>query len=360
MAMAEALTAHSASPGRSAHQYSLLSSRIIFDAREAAAELLGAPDSSRIAFTLNVTWALNTALGRLKPGGHVLTSCLEHNSVMRPLNHLARERGIELEIVPLNPDGYMDPDEFRKRKRPDTQLAVVTHASNVIGLILPIREIRRALDGVPLLVDAAQTAGVVSLHPVTDLADMIAFTGHKSLLGPTGTGGLWARDGIDIPPLARGGTGSRSELEEQPEFMPDALEAGTPNTHGLAGLAAGIQYVLQTGTDKILAHEQALNRIFMDGLSQIKGATAYGPVDPTARVGVVSLNLDGWSPSDLALALDREYGIMTRSGLHCSPRAHQTIGTFPQGTVRFSFGWFNTRDHIDAALKALDALSRES
>jgi cysteine desulfurase/selenocysteine lyase len=359
-AVAEALTAYSASPGRSAHQYSLAASRSIFDAREATAELLGVPDSSRIVFCLNVTWALNTALGKLKPGGHVLTSCLEHNSVMRPLNHLARERRIEVEAVPLSPKGYIDPNEFSKRRRPDTQMAVVTHASNVTGLILPIREIRKALDGAPLLVDAAQTAGVVSLDPATDLADMIAFTGHKGLLGPTGTGGLWIRDGLDVPPLARGGTGSRSEREEQPEFMPDALEAGTPNTHGLAGLAAGIRYVLQTGPDKILDHERALTGAFLDGLNQIRGVTIYGPTGTQSRLGVVSLNLDGWSPSDLALALDRNHGIMTRSGLHCAPRAHQTLGTLPQGTVRFSFGHFNTREHIDKALEALDALSREN
>ena len=360
-AVTGALTDSSASPGRSAHRYSLSASRVVFEARESVAELLGAEDSGRIAFTLNVTQALNTALGGfLKPGAHVLTTSFEHNSVMRPLSWLARDRGLEVEAVPAAPGGLTDPAEFRAMVRDNTRLAVVNHASNVTGAICPLKEIKDALGQVPLLVDAAQTAGALPMDSVLDLADMFAFTGHKSLLGPTGTGGLWVRPGIELRPLARGGTGSRSEQEDQPDFMPDALEAGTPNTHGLAGLAAGVRWVLETGPDRIRTHEINLTRLFLNGLSLIKGVSLYGPRDAASRVAVVSLNLAGWSPSDLARELDREYGIMTRAGLHCSPRAHRTIGTLPRGAVRFSFGPFNTPAEIEAVLCALDELSRRA
>ena len=360
-AMAEALTRHSASPGRSGHRYSLAASRLVFQAREAAADLLGVDDSSRIVFFLNVTQALNAALnGMLGPQDHVLTTGLEHNSVMRPLNWLARTRGVEIEAVPTDPQGFIDPDSFRQALRPNTRLAVVNHASNVIGTLAPLAEIKRALDGVPLLVDAAQSAGAVPLNPVSDLADLLAFTGHKGLLGPTGTGGLWVRPGLEVEPFTRGGTGSRSEFEDHPDFMPDALEAGTPNTHGLAGLAAGLDYLQETGVDNIRRHEIDLTRAFLQGLARLPGAVAYGPPQAEDRVAVISMNLEGWSPSDLSMALDREFSIMTRPGLHCAPRAHQTIGAFPTGTVRFSLGWFNTPAEIDLALTALDDLSRRS
>ncbi|MFH1090553.1 MAG: aminotransferase class V-fold PLP-dependent enzyme [Pseudomonadota bacterium] len=358
-AVASALNDFSASPGRSAHRMSLSASRTIFDAREAAADLLGVPDSGRIAFTLNVTEALNVALaGLLRPGDHVLTTALEHNSVMRPLCFLARNRGVEVEVTPAPPDDQIDPEEFKKRLRLNTRLAVVNHASNVIGTIAPIKEIKAALGEVPLLIDAAQSAGAIHLEPTHAPADLVAFTGHKGLLGPTGTGGLFVRPGLQVTPLVQGGTGSRSDHEEHPDFMPDALEAGTPNTHGLAGLAAGIRFVLETGLDNIRQHELNLIKTFQDGLGQIRGLRVYGPKDPSLRVAVVSVNLDHWSPSDLAFVLDREFGLLTRSGLHCAPRTHRTIGTYPQGTVRFSFGWFNTVQHVQAVLTALDQLSR--
>ncbi|MDY6852159.1 MAG: aminotransferase class V-fold PLP-dependent enzyme [Thermodesulfobacteriota bacterium] len=360
-AVARSLANSSASPGRSAHRMSLSASKTVFEAREAVAELFRLDDSSRIAFTCNVTQALNMSLsGFLNQGDHVLTTSLEHNSVMRPLSRLSRSRGVEVEVVPVPPKGRIDPAEFRDRIRDNTKLAMVNHASNVIGTICPLKEIKSALGKTPLLVDAAQTAGALPLFPLDDRIDMLAFTGHKALLGPTGTGGLWVRPGLDLRPLVLGGTGSRSELEEQPEFMPDALEAGTPNTHGLAGLAAGVNFILEKGLDKVRAHELNLTHIFMDGLTQIKAAESYGPPDPAARAAVVSLNLAGWSPSDLALTLDREFGIMTRAGLHCSPRAHRTIGSFPQGAVRFSFGVFNTRAEVETVLTTLDGLSRRT
>ena len=360
-AVKKAMESVSASPGRSGHAFALAASRTVFEAREAVADFLGADDSSRIIFTLNVTQAINTALnGFLGPGDHVLTSALEHNSVMRPLTFLAASRDVKVEIAPASPDGRMDPDDFRKRITPRTRLVVVNHASNVIGHIAPIREIKAVLDGIPLLLDTAQSAGALNLAPCAELADMVAFTGHKGLMGPTGTGGLWVRPGLSINPLMRGGTGSRSEREEHPDFMPDALEAGTPNTHGLAGLAAALNFVMAVGPENIAGHERALVKKFMAGLSGIKGATVYGPGDPENKTAVVSINLKGWSPSDLAGTLDRDYGIMTRPGLHCAPRAHQTIGSFPRGTVRFSFGWFNNLEEVDRVLAALHALSGQN
>jgi len=340
---------------------SLDASRTVFRAREAVASLLGAPDSSRIAFTLNATMALNIALaGWLRPGDHVLATSLEHNSVARPLTALKERLGVEVEIVQADGEGRLDPADFRSRLRKTTRLAVVNHVSNVIGSVSPVRDIRDALEGVPLLVDAAQSAGGIPLAPVNEIADMVAFTGHKGLFGPTGTGGLWVRPGVELAPLVRGGTGSRSEQDRQPDFMPDALEAGTQNTHGLAGLAAGVEFLLEKGVENVLRHERRLTGLFMEGLSAVAGVRMYGPADPERRGALVSVNLDGWSPSDLARELDRHYGIMTRAGLHCAPWAHRTIGTFPAGTVRFSFGWFNTEDEVGRVLAALAELSRSS
>ena len=339
---------------------SLLASRTIFRAREVVARLLGVRDSSRIAFTQNVTQALNMALnGFLQPGDHVLTTSLEHNSVMRPLNWLAQAEGIEIETVPLASDGRIDPAGFAARTKANTRLAVLNHASNVVGTICPVADVRKAVGEIPILLDAAQTAGVLPLDGLADLVDLIAFTGHKGLLGPTGTGGLWIRRGLSVKPLVRGGTGSRSEFEEHPDFMPDCLEAGTPNTHGLAGLAAGIEFVMGIGLEQIRAHEIRLTRQFLDGLSQIDSATEYGLPEAESRVAVMSVNLNGWSPSDLARTLEHDYGILTRTGLHCAPRAHRSLGTFPRGTVRFSFGWFNTEAQVEAVLAALDRIGMD-
>ena len=360
-AVKRALTETSASAGRSAHRMSLKAARLVFDARETLAGFLGAEDSSRIAFTHNVTQALNMVLfGFLRPGDHVLTSSMEHNSVMRPLNWLGKNRHVKVEVVPSSIAGELDPAEFEKRLTDRTRLVIVNHASNVTGGISPLTGIKTAIDQVPLLVDAAQSAGVLPLDVQNGPADILAFTGHKSLLGPTGTGGLWIAPELDIDPLLRGGTGSRSELEEHPDFMPDRLEAGTQNTHGLAGLAAGVKFIKEVGLDKIRAHELDLTRHFLNGLTGIKTVTVYGPPDADSRVAVVSINLKGWSPSDLAHILNRDFGIMTRAGLHCAPRAHRTLRTFPQGTVRFSFGFFNTKAEIDTVLSALDDLSRRA
>ncbi len=353
------LTEQSASPGRSAHRMSLAAARVVFETRETLAELFGARDSSRIAFTSNVTQALNIALmGYLRAGDHVLTTCLEHNSVTRPLAWLAKERGINYEIIPSTEDGIISPADFGPKVTGRTRMAIVNHASNVTGVIVPLKEIKTVLGSVPLLLDVAQTAGAIPIDVEEEYADMVAFTGHKSLLGPTGTGGIWIRPGLEIASFFRGGTGSQSEKEDHPEFMPDRLEAGTQNVHGLAGLSAAVRFIIETGIENIRDRELKLTNRFLSGLRQIKSVTIYGPQDAGSRVALVSMNMAGWSPSDLARVLDEEFGIMTRAGLHCSPWTHRTIGTYPSGAVRFSFGLFNTGEEIDRVLSVLEDLGR--
>lgn len=345
------------SPGRSGHRMSIEASRIVLSAREAIAELFGIADASRIAFTKNVTEALNIVFsGWLRPGDHVITSSLEHNSVMRPLRYLEQCHGVELTVLPCcQSTGSLEPNSVLEAIRPNTRLIVMVHASNVVGNLLPIQSvgtIARA-HGIPFVIDAAQTAGAVPINVEDCAIDMLAFTGHKSLLGPTGTGGLYVRPGIELPPLLRGGTGSRSELEIQPDFMPDSLEAGTLNVVGLAGLAASVRFLLEYGVEQVRRHEQQLVGRFLELCQEIPGVRVYGPLDSRQRIGLVSFNIDGMSPSRVALQLEQSFGIMARVGLHCAPAAHKTIGTYPVGTVRFSFGIFNTLDEIDYAVEAL-------
>lgn len=349
-----------ASPGRSGHAAALAASRVIHRARKNLARLFGVQDNSRLAFFANVTWALNTALEGfgLKNGDHVISSSLEHNSVARPLTRLVSERGLAWDTVPIDGQGLSDPDDFRKLLRPNTRLIILNHASNVTGALASPEEIKKSVDGLPLLLDAAQTAGAVEMLDVSRWADLIAFTGHKSLLGPTGTGGLWIREGINIRPLAVGGTGSASESLSPPDFMPDAFEAGTANTHGLAGLAAGTDYILKRGVVTIRRHEMDLCMNFLDGLSQIKGIKVFGPLDREKRVATIALGAEGWSSSDFSLALEKEAGILTRAGLQCSPLGHGALGSLQSGGLtRFSFGPFNTQSEIETALNSIGSLA---
>ncbi|MBF0524256.1 MAG: aminotransferase class V-fold PLP-dependent enzyme [Deltaproteobacteria bacterium] len=353
-AMAEFMATTSASPGRSGHRMALEASRVVFETRETVAELFNVSDSSRIVFTINVTWALNLVFnGLLASQDHVVTTSLEHNSVMRPLTRLVKHRGIELTVVPAGPDGTVDPALIAQALTPCTRLIVINHASNVTGSIAPIRAISRIKGQALLAVDAAQSAGSVPIDMNQLGIDLLAFTGHKALLGPTGTGGVCLAPGIKLEPLVTGGTGSRSEEEEHPDFFPDCLEAGTPNTIGLAGLRAGIDFIRHTGQEKIREHEQGLTRRLMEGLAEIPEVTVYGPADPMAKVPLVSITVAGFPADEICLRLDRDFGVATRGGLHCAPRAHRTIGTFPHGTIRFSLGLFNTFDEIDVALAAL-------
>jgi cysteine desulfurase/selenocysteine lyase len=353
-----------ASPGRSGHRLAVEAERIRFAAREAIARLLGLSDPMRVIFMLNATAALNLVMrGLLPPGSHVVSTSMEHNAVMRPLRALERQ-GVALSLVPCRPDGTMDPEAINEHVTPKTRLIVVNHASNVCGTVLPIRAIgalaRRR--GIPFLVDAAQTAGCWPIDMAAENIDLLAFTGHKCLMGPTGTGGLAIHDDFDIallPTMIHGGTGSRSEQESQPEHLPDKYEAGTPNIAGLAGLAAGLQYVLDRGVDQIRHHEQELTRRLIAGLNEVAGVRVLGTGDAARQTATVSFTLDGRSPSDVALALDERFDILCRPGLHCAPRAHRTLGTLPGGAVRLAPGPFSTEADVRQAVDAVASLARE-
>jgi cysteine desulfurase/selenocysteine lyase len=354
-----------ANPGRSGHRLSVEAGRIVYEAREALADLFHAPDPLRIAFGLNATDALNLALhGLLQPGDHVVTSSMEHNSVMRPLRALERQ-GVEVTVVPCSPEGLLDPRDVERALRPHTRMVVLTHASNVVGTLLPIREVGEIArrHGVLFAVDAAQTAGAVPIDMEADAVDILCFTGHKALLGPMGTGGLVLGERVDpsdLRPLRQGGTGSRSEFEEHPDFLPDLCEAGTPNAVGLAGLLAGVRWVQERGVEAIRAHEQALTTRLLEGLGEVPGVTVYGPRDAARQTGTVSFNVEGLEPSEVGLVLDEEYGVLCRVGLHCAPAAHRTLGTFPRGTVRFAVGCFTTLEEVDAAVEAVRAIARRA
>ncbi|MGI6097084.1 MAG: aminotransferase class V-fold PLP-dependent enzyme [Dethiobacteria bacterium] len=349
-------------PGRGGYRLGLEASRMVFRARELLASFFNVDRAERVVFTSNVTHSLNILLkGLLEPGDHVVTSSMEHNAVTRPLARLGKEWKIRVTKVPCAKDGTLDPDDLRKALQRETKLVVLTHASNVTGTILPVAEIGElcASRGIYFAIDAAQTAGIIPLDFKALQLDFLAFTGHKGLLGPPGTGGLCLseRGGRALKSLMEGGTGSQSHLAQQPEELPDKLECGTLNTAGIAGLAAGVQFINEKGGPAYFqAQEGRLLSAFLDGLREIKGITTYGPGEQQKQVATVSINIEGWDAGELSYILDQEYGIMTRSGLHCAPDAHKTIGTFPKGTLRFSFGAFNTMKDIEAILEALRQL----
>jgi cysteine desulfurase/selenocysteine lyase len=353
-----------ANPGRAGHRLAVEAARTVYGAREAVAELFGAPDPLRVVFGANVTEALNLALrGLLRPGDHAITSSMEHNSVMRPLRALERE-GVSLTIVPCSPEGVLDLAPIEAAILPETKMIVLNHASNVVGTILPVAEVGQVArrHGLLTLVDVAQTAGALPIDVERDAIDLLAFTGHKSLYGPMGTGGLIIGERVDasrLEPIKRGGTGSRSEREEQPDFLPDACESGTPNAVGLAGLEAGIRWVLQQGVDEIRAREAMLTQQLIDGLRAIPNVTVYGTLDAACQTATVAFNVTGMEPSEVGLRLDDEHGVLCRVGLHCSPATHKTLGTFPAGTVRFGLSAFNTAEDVDAAIEAVHQLAKE-
>lgn len=354
-----------ANPGRSGHLLSLEAARIIYDAREAIATLFHVKDPSRVIFTLNATEALNLALkGLLRPGHHVITSGMEHNSVLRPLRALEKE-GIQIDRIPCSKAGELDPEEIAHRVQPNTRMIVLTHASNVTGTLLPIREAGRIARRHDLLflVDAAQTAGAYPIDMERDGVDLLAFTGHKSLYGPQGTGGLVLGERVPIDemvPLKQGGTGSRSESEEHPPFLPDRFESGTPNGVGIAGLRAGARFVLAKGVENLRNREMTLFGRLLAGLKAVSGVVCYGPEAADRRIATLSFNISGLTPSEVAYRLEKGYGILCRPGLHCAPAAHRTLGTIPQGTVRLSLGAFNTDEEIETCIKAVSAIAEAS
>jgi cysteine desulfurase family protein len=349
--VAEAVAAairRAGNPGRSGHILSVRSARDLFTARERLAELFGARDSSRFVFTENATAALNQAIkGTVRPGDHVVTTSVEHNSVMRPLRRM-EESGARVTVVPAAPDGVVDAAAVVAAFRKETRLVVLVHASNVSGAIQPVAAVVAAARrrGVLSLVDAAQTAGSVPIDLSSLPVDLLAASGHKGLLGPQGTGFLYVRDGVDVVPLVEGGTGSRSESDHQPDFYPDALESGTQNSVGVAGLAVSLSWILRKGVAAIREKELALLSELLSGLSGIPGVRVFGPADPRRRASVVSFLLEGLDPAEVGRRLEREHGVLVRAGLHCSPNGHRTLGTFPAGTVRVSPGPFTTRGEI--------------
>lgn len=354
-----------ASPGRSGHRLAVEASRIVYDTREVLTQLFNGTDPLRLAFTQNVTEALNLALrGLLHPGEHIITSSMEHNAMMRPLRALEKQ-GVEVTVVPCSPEGLLDAAQVEAAVRPGTKMIAANHASNVVGTLLPITDIGRIARRYELLflVDTAQTAGAYPIDMQDSHIDLLAFTGHKALYGPTGTGGLIFGERVNLAgfePLKRGGTGSRSETEEQPGFLPDLCESGTLNAVGLAGLKASVEWLRGNGIAAIRQHERELAQRLIDGLRDIPGITVYGTHDAACQTATVSFNIAGLEPSEVGERLDSEYAIMCRVGLHCAPAAHKTIGTFPAGTVRFGLGTFNTHADIDAALAAVSALARQT
>ena len=347
-----------ANPGRGEHSLSQSANRIIFKARETIAEFFNIPNSRNIVFTSNGTEAINLALkGFLKPGDHGIISSMEHNSVVRPLNSLKND-GVNVTIVQCDKQGKLNPDYVFKEIKENTRLIVLTHASNVTGTILPVEEIGEiaAKKGIPLLVDAAQTAGTIPIDVLRNNISLLACPGHKSLLGPQGTGFLYICEGFNLKPLIEGGTGSNSELSEQPDFLPDRFQSGTLNTPGIAGLKAGIEFINKKSIQTIKEHEDMLSKTFINKLKEINRVRIYGPLSIKEKTAVVSFNIKGKDSADIATALDEKYQIMVRAGLHCSPYAHKTIGTFPDGTIRVSFSIFNTVHEIDYFIDSLKVI----
>jgi cysteine desulfurase/selenocysteine lyase len=350
-------------PGRSGHRLSIAAARVVYDTREDIAQLVNCPDPLRVIFTENATCALNLGIyGLLKKGDRVVTSAMEHNSVMRPLRDL-EQKGVNLTVVPCASNGTLNLKEFAQAVTPGTRLVAIVHASNVTGTIMPIEDVAKIAHhtGALLMVDAAQSAGVLPIDIQAMGIDLLAFTGHKGPLGPTGTGTLVIGKNVDtsqMTPLVRGGTGSQSEKQEQPEFLPDKFESGTPNVVGIAGLGAGIRFVMKKGVASIWEHEKSLIKALREGLANIQRVKVYGCQNPEESVGIISFTIKDKTVSEIGQRLDEEFGILTRVGLHCAPAAHQTIGTFPEGTVRLASGVFTTMDEIQQTLKAIERITR--
>ena len=345
--------------GRGAHNNSLSASRVVYDTRCKIAKLFGCKRPDHVVFTCNSTEALNIALnGIFSPGDHVITTDLEHNSVLRPLYRLEKEGVITLDFVPADRMGRPDYSAFESLIRPETRAIVCTHASNLTGNMIDIARVGKIAHGKGLLfvVDASQTAGAVPIDMEEMNIDILCFTGHKGLMAPQGTGGLCIRDGVEIRPFKVGGSGVHSYDKEQPSPYPTRLEAGTLNAHGIAGLSAAIDYVNQIGVENIRNHENALMRRFYEGVSAMEGITVYGDFE-TPRTAVVTINIGDEDSSMISDVLFEDYEIATRPGAHCAPRMHEALGTTEQGAVRFSFSWFNTEADVDAAIQAVRELA---
>ncbi|HQF12294.1 MAG TPA: aminotransferase class V-fold PLP-dependent enzyme [Thermogutta sp.] len=353
------------SPGRSTYADALAADRVVLEARLAVARWLRVGQADHVLFAFNGTDALNMALrGMIRPGDHVVTTIADHNSVLRPLRWLAEHYGVRVDYVACDPEGLVELDALRSKLNRATRLVAVNHGSNVTGTLQRLEAIVDAVrrhSSAMVLVDAAQSLGHVPLFPGEIGIDLLAAPGHKGLLGPGGTGILYVRPGLEeeLVPLRFGGTGSRSDEDRQPDEWPDRYEPGNPNTPALAGLIKGIEYLEQRGLDDLRAHEVTLTQRLIDGLHAIPGVEVYGPKNAADRVGVVSINVKGLSPHELAAILDGQFHIQVRAGIHCAPLIHRRLGTLERGgAVRFSLGPFNTLEHVEAAIAAVGQIAQ--
>lgn len=347
--------------GRGANEASLSAARIIYDTRDRLAQLFHAENAKRIAFTCNSTESLNIAIkGSLNPGDHAITTALEHNSVLRPLYEM-QEQGVELTVIESDKRGRICYEDFEKAICPETKVIVCTNGSNLTGNRVDLERVGKiaADHGIRFIVDASQTAGVFEIDVQKMHIDILCFTGHKGLLGPQGTGGIYVREGIELRPLKSGGSGVDTYNTHHPAEMPTALEAGTLNGHGIAGLGAGVKYIMDTGMEHIRETEQHYMWKFYNGVKDIPGVKIYGDFETEDRCPIVTLNIADYDSSEVSDELLMTYGISTRPGAHCAPLMHKALGTVDQGAVRFSFSHFNTEEEIDAAIAAIRELAEE-
>jgi cysteine desulfurase family protein len=344
-------------PGRSGHNLSVEAARVMFDAREKLTVFIGGTDSERLIFTSNGTDSLNLAImGLLNRGDHVITTSMEHNSVMRPLMFLVKHRGVELSVIQCDSSGYLDVDALKRAVQKHTKAVVVNHGSNVIGSVQTVGAVKEAVGDIIVIVDACQTIGSLPIDIVKDNIDIICFSCHKSLYALQGLGALYIRKGLELTPLKFGGTGSKSESVEHPEFLPDKYECGTPNTPGIASLLGGLAFIEKEGLPKMSGRKKDVREKLVRGLSALDRITVYGNNPERIYVPVISFTMEGKLPSEIGYALNQQE-IYVRVGLHCSPVAHKTIGTFSEGTVRVSPGYFTTDEEIDIFLEAVETIA---
>ncbi len=349
-------------PGRSGYDLCMAAGHLVEETRRLLTRMFNGTDPNRLVFSHNSTDALNLAIfGTLRHGDHAITTTLEHNSVLRPLYHLYCDEGVEIDYLSFDAKGFVDPDDLKKKLRPNTRLVAVNHGSNVIGTVQPIADIGLICRerGIPFLIDASQTAGKIPIDVQAMNVDLLAFTGHKSLMGPTGSGGLYVREGVEVRHTRAGGTGVRSAVRTHLEEYPYRLEYGTPNLVGIAGLNAGVKWIQKRGLDQIESHETSLLILLRDGLREIEGVRLYSQDDLADHIAVLLFNIEGLEAQDTGTMLDVDFNIASRTGLHCAPLVHEQLGTDRiHGGVRFGIGPFNTEEHIRAAIEAVREIAK--
>ncbi len=348
-------------PGRSGYDLCMETGELVEETRAMLTKFFNGTDPNRLCFSYNSTDALNLIInGLLKEGDHAITTNVEHNSVLRPLFHLHKFNGVELDYIPFDGKGFVDPDDFVKKFKKNTKLVVVNHASNVIGTIQPIKEIGKYCreNGIPFVIDASQSAGKIPIDMEELNVDVVAFTGHKSLLGPTGIGGLYVREGLEIRHTRAGGTGVRSAVRTHLDEYPYRLEYGTLNTMGVAGLHAGVKWIEKQGLENIHDREMQLTEMLRDGLKDVEGVSLYCQDDLSNHISIFLFNVDGFEALNTGTILDVDYNIASRTGLHCAPLVHEQLGTDKiRGAVRFGIGPFNTEEHIRKAIEAVKEIT---